>query len=551
VRSRFFTVLAFIVLASCQESAFTAASRIDSPAEWRRFIAQNPLDRNLDDAQVRLEELEFEQAQKVHSILAYKRFLDAHPKSELAPKALALLESLRFNQASDANSIARWRQFLKDHPAGAHATLAEASLSKLENEEALAASDPARLSAWLSQRNEGDRSAEGVPEHVDDLRFKKATSAADWLTYLDDFPAGKHRDEAKGRLLSLEIEWLLAGGAVEEARALAKASPLAASVGSLSERLKRTERLRAFKASPDGRVRRVFVEHYLREFDDVVKGLQSGDSMDRWQAAEELGYFTTTKAITPLLGAIRNGRLPLIRLRAFEALGRIFRSLPKDVVDYEIATRLRSLEANGADVGMLLIRAVLLELSGQVERALVQYQRAWDSANPDPLILHRVAEWRGARGQHYSSAVAARQLFVWGMAAAEALPAIDAAGALKAAREMCSAKAYLTIASTILGESSTRGGEFAEDFAAFQSLSKKAQGLVDARLRDAELELAAVDSAARSCGDEAVQSRMRAAEDARIAGLADLKEARVPSLELLLDAVISTDPSEKVRATAR
>src|SRR4051812_6420656 len=83
----------------CRGSAFSVASKKDTIEAYRQFIAQYPMDENVEVAQERLADLELEEAKRVHTVVAYKRYLEAHPDGEKARVALALLEGLRFNAA--------------------------------------------------------------------------------------------------------------------------------------------------------------------------------------------------------------------------------------------------------------------------------------------------------------------------------------------------------------------------------------------------------------------------------------------------------------------
>ena len=67
-----------------------------------------------------------------------------------------------------------------------------------------------------------------MESRLDDQAFAqaRASGATKLFAYLRDFPAGKHREEAKARLLDLEVEGLLVSGLLEEAEARVKAHPL-------------------------------------------------------------------------------------------------------------------------------------------------------------------------------------------------------------------------------------------------------------------------------------------------------------------------------------
>lgn len=545
-----FVLLAALSLCSCQDSAYNAASKVDTVEAWRRFLQANPKDARADAAHQRLGELEFEQAKKTHTVVGYKRFLDEFSTNDEAPTARKLLEGLRFNAAVAQPSASAWRRFLRDHPDGPHHDEAEKQLAAAELTEVSSLNDPAALAKLAAESPDDRRSLEATAK-LDEVEWLNVVSAAQAYAYLRERPAGTHRDDAKTRLLSLQVEGLLVSGLIEVAQALAKKSPLASKLPDLGARVQKAKAMRALATARDERIRRALPGYYLRAVDDLLKALQSPDPLDQWEAAEELGFHVTVRAIDPLLETVRTARSPLVRQKAFDSLSSVLRSLPQKVAEYEVATRVEALGTHASDAQLYLSTAVLLDVTGQLQRAAIEYQRAWDAALPDPVVLRRWALIRRERREFFSSAVAARQLAVWAAARAANAPQAEGTNALSAARDMCAAVDAAVFAKRLIEQTTHEKTEFPEDLEVFLLRAHEAEQLANAKLRDAELALLTQNETARRCGDSSVRSRFDDAVNRRIRLVAELKQRPTKETVLLLDVLNTLDPSPEVREAAK
>ncbi len=531
----------------CRYSSYDAAAKADTAQAWRDFLKKNPSDPEAGPARERLAELELAEAQKVHTVVAYKRFLEEFEDTVPAPKARALLEALRFNAAKEKGTAQALRQFLRDHPDGAHQAEAAALLATLEAKELDFTEDPKALRAMASAHPDDPKGAEAAGK-LDDRVFASATTAGALYGYLREYPAGAHRDEAKVKLLDLKIQGLLVSGLTAEAKAEAQKSPLGAQVPQLKERLGRFEKLQALANGKDDQVKRALPDYYLRSFDDVVRSLEASDPMDRWQAAEELGDWVTVRSIDPLLNAFRASRHPLVRQRAFESLGRVLRALPRPVAEYEVATRLESLEVNASDPQLFLTMGVLLDLLGQLERAAGEYQKGYDPGLPDPVVLRRWAMIRKERRQFFSEAVAARQLALWAAELARNTTIAAEGPALPAARTLCAAAEAARFAEGAIAEAQKEKTEFPDDLVEFARRASDARKLTEAKLRDAELKLLEQDPSARKCGDDSVRARLKDAEEKRTQALASLVGRPAAQVQQIRELALYREPAPELRA---
>ena len=465
------SLLLALILAACGPSAFQRATSFNTPAAYRAFLRAHPDDREVPAARERLSLLEFDAARTLHTVLAYKRFLEEFPDSSKATQARALLETLRFGAARDQGTALAYRQFLAEHPDGAHAAEATHLLAEVDLGSVPALNDPRAVAAVISDHPDDPRRAQ-AEARLDDLTFQRAADRGTLalLQYLADFPAGAHRDAARTELLSRQLEGLLFSGEVEAAVALAGRSPLGSRVPDLGWRVDRAQQAKSLLESADPVTAAATARHYLRDLDDVVRSLHAPDPLDRWEAAEELGQHVNVRAIDPLVEAVRSGRHPLVRQRAMDSLAALFAALPPRVVDHEVGARVAELRAKAESPDLHLAVAVLLDLGGRLEDAAPAYQRAYDPAAPDPVILRRWADLRRKRGQRYSSAVAARQLAMWAESVAREHPTASGADApsLAAARQLCGAVDAARFAEGAIADAAKGGTEFPEDVADFQ-----------------------------------------------------------------------------------
>jgi hypothetical protein len=541
-----------LFLTGCASQAYQRAKEADTLEAYQDFLRVYPKDEMAEPAEARIEELEFAQAQKLHTVLAYKRFLEAYPEAPQARAARSLLEGLRFNAAKEAGTVTAWRQFLADHPDGAQREEARRLMAEAEQKDLATTQDPKRLSSFLREAGDDPRRQE-VESRLDDQAFAqaRASGATKLFAYLRDFAAGKHREEAKALLLDLEVEGLLVSGLLEEAEARVKAHPLGPKLERFPERLARAKAVRETLATREPVAQAAHVGHYLRDLGDLQQALGAQDPLDRWQAAEELGQHVSVRALEPLLTAFRTARNPLIRQHAMESLQSVLRALPRAVAEYEVAVRLESLRERASSAEVYLTIAALLDLTGQLELASTEYQRAYDTTNPDPVVLRRWVKIRQERRQPFSAAVAARQLALWAHGVArEEVVSSEGGVPLASARQLCAAAENARFAAEAIAEARKQATEFPEDLNSFERAAADAVKLSEARLADAELLLREQKPDVRLCRDQQVRERLSSAVKERTAAL-DAVGAKLPKLApLLLELARDRDPSPEVRAAA-
>jgi hypothetical protein len=544
-------VLALGVATGCAGSAaYRKASAADTPDAYRAYLSEHPKDSHADSARLRLSELEFERASQAHSLLAYKRFLDQFPDAPQASDAKKRLEALRFNVAAQKDTAAGWRDFLSEEPDGAHHVEARGRLHDAELKALAAKGD---LSALAQRLDPADPRYAQVQGRLDDQRFgqARATGTARLLAYLKDFPAGAHRLEAETELLSRRLEGLLFSGHVEEAKVLAAKSPLAAKLQDLPQRIARAEEAVRVRGSHDPLIQAALAANYVRSVDDLLKAVHAPDSLDRWEAVEELGQHLDVRVIDPLLVVLRTGRNALIRQRALESLQRLFSGLPRAIADYEIATRLATLREEAGSPALYLSVAVLEDLSGALARAAVDYQRAFEPRTPDPVILRRWVGIRKERGEAFSAAVAARQLALWAKeTSAQASLSPKGGIVLVSARDACAAVAAARFAADAIQEAQAHKTEFPEDLDAFLRDAKEAVELSQAKLADAEILLRTQSPGAPVCTDQRVRERIAAGQATRLEALGRLEKKDPARARVLYRLALQSDPSAAIREVA-
>ncbi|MBU8897470.1 HEAT repeat domain-containing protein [Corallococcus sp. M34] len=544
-------LVVLLMASGCVPSPYERATQVDTVQGYRDFLRANPKHADADAAEARLEELEFEDAKRLHSVIAYKRFLETYPEAAQARTARTLLEGLRFNAAKEANTASAWRQFLADHPDGAHKEEARAELLSCEQRELADGTDAQRLASLLREAPEDPRRQE-LEARLDDQAFAKATGATPLFAYLKQYPAGRHREEARVRLLELEVEGLLVSGLVDEAEAKVKGHPLGPKLTRFPARLAQARAERAALQRPEPLVRASLPGHYLRGVEDLQRALVAPDPLDRWQAAQELGQHVTVRVLDPLLEALRSARNPLIRQNALASLRTVLTALPPEVAEYEVASRLEGLHERASSAEMYLTEAALLDLRGQLELAATEYQRAFDAGSPDPVVLWRWIHIREERKQSFSAAVAARQLALWAQDVAREQPVSSEGGVpLAAARQLCAAVVDARLATQAIARARAARTEFSEDLATFERTATDALRLADARLADAELLLRQQTPNARTCADEQVGERLAQGVTERSAALQAVS-AKLPQQvgRILLERAKERDPSPEVRALA-
>jgi hypothetical protein len=216
-----------------------------------------------------------------------------------------------------------------------------------------------------------------------------------------------------------------------------------------------------------------------------------------------------------------------------------------------VAARLESLRERAGSPELYLTMAALWDVSGQLEQATPEYQRAFSPEDPDPVVLRRWVQVREERRQAFSAAVAARQLALWALRVAREEPLAPEGGVpLAASRQLCAAVENARFASEAIARARKARTEFPEDLDGFALTAADALRLAEARLADAELLLREKTPGARTCHEDAVRERLVSAVAQRRQALQAVR-SKLPQLApLLLRLARERDPSPEVRAEA-
>ncbi len=538
--------------AGCATGAFETARQTDTADAYRKFLREHPGDDLAEAAEARLEEVAFADAKKLHTLVAYKRFLEEFPKAAQVRDAKTLLEGLRFNAALAAGTTEALLLFLREHPDGTQREAATAKLEELTREK-LATGTPEEKQK-LTALHPDDPRAEAFVQQADQNAFAAAVRAGPKALYgyLDQNPNGRYRLDAQARLFGYRIDALLASGLSKPAREEWDRSPLKGRLPEVSTRIDAATaaELELSRAGP--LVAAARAEFYLRPLEELKATLGSADPQDRWEAADELGHHVSVLALDALQDVVVQSRHPLVRLRAAASLRRILRALPRPVGEYESATRLRAVRTRAASNELLVLEGLLLDVGGDVAGAGQAFAKAHDAKNPDPLLLSRWSELREERGQHFSAAVAARQLSLWARTLAEDSSAEDVrASPLTEARSLCAAVAVAREAEATVKRARERSKEFPEDLVAFTSQAAAATRIAEVRLEEAELRLAALHTASRPCADGTLATRLQASLTERQAALRQVPTSLPKLAPLLLQVARDRDPAPEVRTLAQ
>jgi hypothetical protein len=529
-------VFCVCVFGSCRGRAFDIALQKDSVDAWRGFVRENPDDAHIEEAKERLRELTFSQVKAAHTVVGYRRFLETYPDTDEAVQARLLLEGLRYNAALDKRTTQSLRQFLIDHPDGKHASDAKAILSEMEVRAAQESSDLKNLEQ-LAKENESQSDA--IDARRDDVSFERALTSRSLFAYLKDFPAGSHRDAARGRLSEIEIEALLSVSDVEGAERVSVGAPPSAKV-----LIERAKQMSALAKSRDQRVLQLLPDYALRPVEDLFLNLGSSDLRMRWNAAEELGFYVRRSAIEKLMNLIRDARNFKIRERAFTSLQRIVAALPPRAAEFEIERLRRSLDS-AADTQLFLQLAVLSDLQNE-NTSLSAYRKGYEPAQPDPFVLWRVMELRLGKQEWFSAAVAGHQLGLW---AKERIELAQNLPSLAQERELCSLQHALEKAVETIAKVKNQKTEFPEDIEKFHQETTKYLNLSSAQLRDVDVKLQAEQQQVLVCGDTSFQTALNQLERDRLQRLA-LLATKTPEHQLLLE-LLSADPMPSIRQAAK
>jgi len=495
--------------------------------------------------QERLAELEFRQAKELHSILGYKRFLEKFPNAPEAKPAAVLLRNLRLENATAEGTPNALRRFLREYPDGPWRAELVERLAQMEQTELESSEDLLRLKGaaqFYADKPLGTLAG----DRLDEIRFQNAKTASDYVDYLRQFPAGKHRNDARVALLSLEFDLLLAFSNWEEVERLSQ-QPLAKHMPQREGRLKQLRQLKALLESKAPELLQTQMVFSWRCAQEREAALQSADILLRAEAVEELGFWMDAAAMDALLNLIGTPRNALVRQRAFESLQRLLGALPDSLANHYVAKREQQ-TPQAPEGEEALRRAVLYDLSGQKVKAAALYSKAYIPQLPDPILLRRWVALRKEQKQYYSAAVAARQLAWWAERTVEDLHPLQEVELVFAARELCAATEMGAFAVASLEGLSQKPTEFPEDILAFLQKAKSTLRLAQARLEDAELALLEKTPEAKRCKERGLPWSIEAKVKERKAAFEKLAKRRPEAAKLLIRRALEIDPLVELRA---
>jgi eukaryotic-like serine/threonine-protein kinase len=177
---------------------FPAGGRVElNRTDFKGAVPSRP------GSELRPEESDWLQVKDSSSAEDINSFLRRYPNGVHQADAESKLDDLYWAQASQSNTVATVRDYLNRYPRGRHADDAKGAIARMDWQAVENSNDAAAVGDFLRRYPSGpyhDRAA----AREDDLMWgHTARDSAGLHAYLQEFPAGRHADEARSDLESL------------------------------------------------------------------------------------------------------------------------------------------------------------------------------------------------------------------------------------------------------------------------------------------------------------------------------------------------------------
>lgn len=183
-----------------EEKLWQETKRLDNLTSYRRYLKQYKNGQYIEEAQVRLRELEsdkasWDNAKKINNVSAYKKYIKEFPNGKYIPQAISKRDNLlviiedknTWERAETSDTIEAYNAYLSRCPNGKYKLEAQKRLNDLKAKEEKERVIKKDKEAWEKAKSRNTKEA--------------------YAKYLQDFPAGQYRKSAREGLDKLiEIE---------------------------------------------------------------------------------------------------------------------------------------------------------------------------------------------------------------------------------------------------------------------------------------------------------------------------------------------------------
>jgi outer membrane protein assembly factor BamD (BamD/ComL family) len=212
-----------------EERDWNRTLRFNTIASYNEFILKYPASSNVTTAYQKINEInekrDWENAAILNSINAFENFIETYPKSkhifEAKNKLITLKENFAWENAVRIGSVNSYKDFIDKFPYSSKVSNAIEKIKEIESilplwNKAMLSKEKDDFKTLISQfpHNPYAKLAEFELKKIDDEAWKETTAIntiKSYQDYLSDFDDGKYVNEAKKRIIDIEVDEILKG----------------------------------------------------------------------------------------------------------------------------------------------------------------------------------------------------------------------------------------------------------------------------------------------------------------------------------------------------